>query len=151
MVLGADNLPPAISVPENGSSTAGRSIKKGGKRMSLVPESEVRDVYGIAEGQKVLIKAFLQGAVYSWVKNRMGEQFAARDLVGGENFEWAGTPLYALYEKHIDAGKANEEAIEAAGKDVGWLLKAVISEDKRHFEVGRSGPTAGYRWIGNEP
>lgn len=119
--------------------------------MALIPESEVRDVYGITMDQKSSIKAFLQGAVYSWVKNRMGEQFAARDLVGGENFEWEGTPLFALYQKHIDAGKINEEAIEAAAKDLGWLMKAVLSEDKRHFEVGRSGQTAGYRWAGNEP
>ena len=119
--------------------------------MALIPESEIRDVLGVTEEQKSLIKAFLQGAVYSWVKNRMGEQFAARDLVGGENFEWEGTPLYPLYQKHMDSGKGNDEAIEAAAKDLGWLMKTVLSEDKRHFEVGRSGLTAGYRWVGNEP
>ncbi len=119
--------------------------------MVLIPESEVRDVHGITEEQKALIKAYLQGAVYSWVKNRMGEQFAARDLVGGENFEWEGTPLYPLYQKHIDSGKGIDEAIEAAAKDLGWLMKVVLSEDKRHFEVGRSGLTAGYRWVGKEP
>lgn len=119
--------------------------------MALIPDSEVREVTGLSEEQKKLIKAFLQGAVYSWVKNRKGEQFAARDLVGGENFEWEGTPLYVLYEKHISSGKDNNGAIDAAAKDVGWLMKSVLSEDKRHFEVGRSGLSAGYRWIGNEP
>jgi len=119
--------------------------------MTLIPESEIRDVHGISEEQKRLIKAYLQGAVYSWIKNRMGEQFAARDLVGGENYEWGGTPLYPLFQKHIDSGKGTDEAVEAAGKDVGWLMKAVLSEDKRRYEVGRSGLTAGYRWVGNEP
>lgn len=119
--------------------------------MSLIPDSEVREVSGITIEQNRLIKAFLQGAVYSWVKNRKDEQFAARDLVGGENFEWEGTPLFALYLKHINSGKENIEAIEAAGKDAGWLLKAVLFEDRRHFEVGRSGLTAGYVWVGNEP
>jgi len=119
--------------------------------MTLIPESEIRDVHGITDEQKQLIKAYLQGAVYSWAKNRPNEQFAARDLVGGENYEWSGTPLITLYEKHINVGKSSNEAIEAAAKDLGWLLKAVLAEDKRHFETGKSGLTAGYRWLGNEP
>ena len=119
--------------------------------MTLIPPSKVRDVHGITDHQKDLIKAYLQGAVYSWVKNRSGEQFAARDLVGGENFEWQGTPLIVLYEKHINLGKTNDSAIEDAGKDLGWLLKAVLENDKRHFEISRSGLTAGYRWVGSEP
>jgi hypothetical protein len=119
--------------------------------MSLLPSSKVREVLGITDEQTKLIKAYLQGAVYSWVKNRSGEQFAARDLVGGENYEWQGTPLIVLYEKHIALGKASDVAVEDAAKDLGWLLKAVLNDDKRHFKVGRSGLTAGYRWIGNEP
>jgi hypothetical protein len=58
--------------------------------MALLPPSEIRQVTGITLEQELLMRAFLQGAVYSWVKNRTGEQFAARDLVGGENFEWEG-------------------------------------------------------------
>ncbi len=121
--------------------------------MALNQPSEVRDVYGITNEQKLLIKAYLQGAVYSWVKNRKDESegwFAARDLVGGENFEWQGTPLIVLYEKH-NKGKTYDEAIVGAAKDLGWLLKAVLNDDKRHFEVGKSGLTAAYRWVGNEP
>ena len=119
--------------------------------MSLVPPSELREVRGITEDQELLIKAFLQGAVYSWAKNRKGDQFAARDLVGGDNFEWGGTPLIVLYDKHVALGKDNESAIKAAAKDLGWLLKSVLHEDKRHFEAGRSGLTAGYKWTGDEP
>ncbi|PAW76979.1 MAG: hypothetical protein B9S32_12810 [Verrucomicrobia bacterium Tous-C9LFEB] len=119
--------------------------------MSLLPPSECREVSGITDDEKALIEAFLQGAVYCWVKNRHKEQFAARDLVGAENFDWQGTPLYVLYKKHCALGKANDDAIEAAGKDVGWLLKSVLAKDKRHFEVGRSGLTAGYYWAGGEP
>ena len=119
--------------------------------MALIPSSKLRNVYGISDEQASLIKAFLQGAVYSWVKNRKGEQFAARDLVGGDNFEWEGTPLIVLYDKHVALGKDVESAIDEAAKDVGWLLKMVLDKDKRHFEAGRSGLTAGYKWIGNEP
>jgi hypothetical protein len=113
--------------------------------------SDLRDVYGITDEQKSHIKAFMQGAVYCWVKNRQGEPFAVRDLMGGENFEWQGTPLYALYEKHIDGGKDNDSAIESAAKDLGWLTKTVLSDDKRTFEAGKAGLVSSYRWIGNEP
>ena len=119
--------------------------------MALVTPSEIRQVRGISQEQEQLLRAYLQGAVYSWVKNRPGEWFAARDLVGGENFEWEDTPLYPLFEKHLATGKSVDEAIEAAGKDCGWLLKSVLANDRRHFEVGRSGLTAGYRWVGGEP
>ncbi|RWX49440.1 hypothetical protein VU00_12562 [Candidatus Electrothrix marina] len=119
--------------------------------MTLIPESEIRDVHGITEEEKSGIKTYLQGAVYAWAKNKPDEQFAARDLVGGENNEWSGTPLIVLYEKHLKAGKTSDEAVTAAAKDLGWLLKSVLSKDKRHFKAGRSGLTAGYRWIGNEP
>jgi hypothetical protein len=119
--------------------------------MALVAPSEVRDVHGITDGQKSLIKAFMQGAVYCWVMNRKDEWFAVRNLVGGENFEWSGTPLIVLYEKHIRLGKGRDAAIEQAAIDLGWLTKAVLSEDKRTFEVGDAGMARAYRWVGNEP
>ena len=117
----------------------------------LTKPSRLRDVRGISDTDKALIKAFMQGAVYSWVKNRKGEQLAVRDLVGGENFEWMGTPLYVLYEKHINAGKSIKPAIKAAAIDLGWLVKTVLSQDKRTFEAGKGGLVSTYRWVGNEP
>jgi len=119
--------------------------------MAFTKPSQVRDVHGITDAEKSLIKAFMQGAVYCWIKNRKDEQFAVRNLMGGENFEWCGTPLFVLFQKHIDAGKANKAAIESAGKDLGWLVKAVLHEDKRTFEVGKGGLVSMYRWMGNEP
>jgi hypothetical protein len=115
--------------------------------MALQDASELRDVLGLDQFEKRLIKAFLQGAVYCWVKNRRGEEFAARDLVGGENADWRGTPLQALYAKHIDQGKDHESAVEAAARDLGWLLKSVLAEDKREFATGKSGLVNAYRWI----
>ena len=117
--------------------------------MALTKPSQLRDVHGISERQKDLIKAFLQGAVYCWVKNRTGEEFAARDLVGGENFEWRDTPRYVLFEKHNH--KDHESALKSAAKDLGWLLKAVLSNDKRTFEARKARLVSYYRWIGNEP
>lgn len=34
-----------------------------------------------------------------YYRNRKEDWFSLRDLMGGENFYWQGTPLYALYEK----------------------------------------------------
>jgi hypothetical protein len=119
--------------------------------MALTEQSELRDVYGIKEPEKTLIKAFMQGAVYCWIKNREGEWFAVRDLMGGENFEWKGTPLYVLYQKHIDSGKDHETAIEFAAKDLGWLVKTVLADDKRTFEIRQDWASNSYRWIGNQP
>ena len=119
--------------------------------MVLNPKSEVREVQGVASDQMMLIRAFIQGAVYSWVKNRKGEWFAVRDLAGGENFDWNGTPLQTLFDKHVKGGKPPTDAIEAAGRDIGWITKSVLSEDKRTFEADNSGYVSQYRWAGNEP
>lgn len=119
--------------------------------MALKPQSELRNVNGISESEKSLIKAYMQGAVYSWVKNRKDEPFAVRDLVGGENYEWNGTPLFVLWEKQLQLGKKGNDATEDAAKDLGWLTKAVLAEDKRTFTVKKAGMVNSYRWIGNEP
>jgi len=108
----------------------------------LVEKSEIRDVRGISEEQKQRIRDFLQGAVYCWCKNRKDEWFAARDLLGGDNYFWQGTPMLALYEKSED--------VEQAGKDAGWLLKQVINNDKRSFETKKEGLVRQYRWNGKE-
>jgi hypothetical protein len=117
--------------------------------MTLTVPSEIREVHGLSSVDKQLIEAFMQGAVYSWVKNLKGKWFAVRDLVGGENTDWSGTPLQQLYNKHIDAGKINHEAFEAAAKDIGWIVKAILANDKRVFENDNTGFVNSYRWIEN--
>jgi hypothetical protein len=110
----------------------------------------VRDVHGIDPQTKVRIMDFLQGAIYCWVKNRKGEAFAVRDLVGGENGNWAGTPLQGLYDKHLQLGKSEDAASQAAGQDIGWLVKAVLDEDKREFEAVEGAYVNSYQWVGHE-
>lgn len=104
--------------------------------------TEIREVNGMSEEQKERILDFLQGAVYCWCKNRKDEWFSARDLIGGENYYWQGTPMYALYEKTKDENQA--------GIDAGWLLKKVIKADKRHFDTKKDGWVRQYRWDGHE-
>jgi hypothetical protein len=111
--------------------------------MALLPPSQVRDVQGLTADQKGRIRDFLQGAVYCWCKNRPEEWFSLRDLMGGENYHWDGTPLLSLYQKHRPAA----DAVERAGRDGGWLLKKVISDDLRTFETREAEMIRQYRWI----
>lgn len=59
----------------------------------IAGNDEIREVAGIQEDEKQAIIHFLQGAVYCWCKNRKNEWFSMRDLMGGDNYFWEGTPL----------------------------------------------------------
>lgn len=107
-------------------------------------------VYGITPEEEDQIYAFLQGAVYCWCKNCPGEWFSARDLVGGDNFYWEGTPAYSLYEHYASFGIGNDYAVSEAGKALGRLLKRVIVDDKRTFDTQRGYKARQYRWTGEE-
>lgn len=112
--------------------------------MTLVPPSQIRNVTGITPDETQAIHHFLQGAMYCWCKNRLNEWFSLRDLMGGENFEWEGTPMFALYNKH--AGTA-ADPVAQAGIDGGWLFKRVVDDDRRQFETREANQIREYRWI----
>lgn len=107
-------------------------------------------VQGITLEEENQIYAFLQGAVYCWCKNRPNEWFSARDLVGGDNFHWQGTPTQPLYEYYVSFGLGNNYAVPEAGKALGRLLKRVIVDDKRTFDTRIGYMTRQYRWTGEE-
>lgn len=115
--------------------------------MTLLNQSEVRDVRGIDINEKNLVRAYIQGAVYCWIKNRENEWFAVRDLVGGVNTDWRNTPLQPLFTRHLRDGMSDDEAFEAAAKDIGWLVKSVLNDDQRVFELNNSGYVNSYRWV----
>ena len=107
-------------------------------------------VNGFTDEQLDLMRAFLQGAVYCWCKNRKDEWFAARDLLGGDNYYWQGTPLIQQYDYYLNGNEDNHDyAVEEAGKAAGRLLKEVLINDKRTFET-EEGYTRRYRWSGEE-
>ncbi len=114
------------------------------------PQSNNRRVKGITETQVSAITSYLRGAVYCWCATSPQQPFAARNLVGGVNFEWQGTPLYPLFEKHIAKGKSIDAAIKDAGRDLGHLLKRTVLEDKRSFQTYRAALVRHYRWVGDE-
>ena len=115
--------------------------------MTLRPSSEIRNVTGITEEDQRRIRDFLQGQVYAWCNARTDDWFSARDLLGGLGSDWTGTPMIVLYEKHINQGKDEEQAIADAGKDAGWLLKSVIDQDIRTFETREANLIRNYRWM----
>lgn len=109
-----------------------------------------RAVHGISEVQKQCIMHFLQGSVYCWCKNCEGKPFAARDLLGGDNYYWQDIPMMALFEYYRNGNDANNEyAIEEAGKAAGRLLYQLLYDDKREFQTWVE-YTRMYCWTGNE-
>lgn len=109
-----------------------------------------RAVHGISEQQRRDVIHFLQGLVYCWCKNRKGEPFAARDLLGGDNYYWQATPMIALYEYYLDGNEDNHDyAVEEAGKAAGRLLYQLLNDDKREFETWVD-YTRKYKWTGEE-
>src|SRR5207245_9960491 len=112
--------------------------------VALTSDADLREVSGLTDDEKDRIADFLQGAVYCWCKNRPDEWFSLRDLMGGENYYWEGTPLIRVYEKHRDAGAHNP--VKEAGKDGGWLLKKVLVNDPRTFDTREAPFIREYRW-----
>lgn len=107
--------------------------------------NRIYNVLGIEKDRKT-IETFLKDCIYDWCKHYGEKEFAARDLVGGDNWDWNGTPLQALYDKYKKAGKSHGDAFDAAAKDAGKLLKKVIEEDTRNF-ISIDGYTKSYRWV----
>ena len=117
--------------------------------MSLTKEDTLRTVTGITNVERQAAIDFLQGAVYCWCKNRPDEWFALRDLMGGDNTYWSGTPLISIYDKHSNL--TDEQAFEAAAKDAGWLLKHVTVKDSRIFDTMKAGLVRQYKWQRSGP
>lgn len=114
----------------------------------LLQETKIRNVSGISSKQKKEICKFLQGCVYCWCNNNSDQWFSLRDLMGDNNFDWHDTPLIVLFEKHrYNLQKSEEDAIRDAGKDAGWLLKKVISEDNRIFDTKKENLIRQYQWV----
>ncbi|MDR2728170.1 MAG: hypothetical protein LBB56_03490 [Chitinispirillales bacterium] len=109
---------------------------------------QIRGVQVLSSQEEQRIKDFMHGAIYCWCKNRPDEWFALRDLFGGDNFNWIGTPLQILYEKEAIKGKDDKESINQAGKSAGRLLKKILFEsEKRKFETKQEDMTRKYKFV----
>ena len=119
--------------------------------MLIDSEETYSEVHGFTEHELQRMRDYLLGAVHVWCRDRHGIWFAARDLLGGANYFWQGTPLMRLYEYYLlQSDGDNGYAITQAGRAAGHLLKRVLIEDtKRTYETRRA-YTREYRWIGDE-
>lgn len=117
----------------------------------IVEDSSYKNVRGFTEEELQRMRDYLLGAVQAWCRDRHGKWFAARDLLGGANYFWQGTPLMALYNYYMGQSAHDEDySVKQAGRAAGHLLKRVLVEDsKRTYETYR-GYTRLYRWGGEE-
>ena len=106
-------------------------------------------VHGFEEEDIKLMRIYLLGAVQVWCRDRKGEWFAARDLLGGPNFYWQGTPLHKLFKYYKQFGE-DDYAITQAGRAAGRLLKRVLIEDEKRTYETRQAYTREYRWVDEE-
>ncbi len=116
------------------------------------------EVHGLTEEQRRDIMMYLQGMVYGWCESQSEKEsegkaksqpFAARNLVGGVNWHWKGTPLQCVYDKQTTDEKT---AYDVAAQEVGRLLKRIIIDDQRGFTCEKDGlNTYHYTWDGKYP
>lgn len=92
-----------------------------------------------------MAKAYIRDAINTFCQNNLRQSFAVRDLFGGENGDWQGTPLQAIYEYHIAARASDPK--DSARKDVGKLMKIVLSEEDGYYIQSQGGKTKLYRKI----
>lgn len=117
----------------------------------VIEDSSYRNVHGFTDREIQRMLDYLQGAVQVWCLDLHGEWFAAKDLLGGANYYWQGTPLMRLYEYYMEqCDQDSDYFITQAGRSAGHLLKQVLVKDtKRRYET-RQGYTREYRWVGEE-
>lgn len=129
--------------------------------MTIINDNQpARPINSLPEDDQTKARAYIQGAVYCWCKNQSDNIFAVRDLFGGDNTDWGGTPLQPIYDHHcqsvkdhspdLDGDELHRKAAEAAAIDVGWLTKSVLQDDRRNFESSDAGRAKGYRWVDND-
>lgn len=117
----------------------------------LIGDSVYRNVLILDEKDLKPMRDYLLGAVKAWCKDRKEQWFAARDILGGANYYWQGTPLYKLFEYYRDHSNQDvENAVTQAGRSAGHLLKRVLIEDKKRNNETRVEYTRQYRWVGDE-
>ena len=117
----------------------------------IVGELSYKKVHGFSDGELQRMRDYLLGSVQAWCRDRHGEWFAARDLLGGANFNWQGTPLQPLYVYYMERSNHDDAySVKQAGRAAGHLLKRVLIEDSKRTYETHKGYTRQYRWVGRE-
>lgn len=85
-----------------------------------------------------LIKLYIRASVNAVCNYDKNAEFSVRTLFGGDNRDWGGTPLQKVFEYHFYVdGKSKDEAASRSAIDIGILLKSVLENDERTFELVR--------------
>lgn len=87
----------------------------------------------VSENDLELMKIYILGAVHGFTAAADSKSFKVRDLFGYENRDWYKTPIQEIYEFYLKSSP-HEEAADKAGKDVGKLLRRVLTDDKYEYE-----------------
>lgn len=117
----------------------------------IIGETTYQNVHGFTDAELQRMRDYLLGAVQAWCRDRHGEWFAARDLLGGANYYWQGTPLIRLYDYYMEQSDQDDEySVRQAGRAAGHILKRVLNEDTKRIYETRTAYTRQYRWVGNE-
>lgn len=74
-------------------------------------------------------------SVNNWCFKNASKPFAVRDLFGGANNNWKGTPIDELYSRQIKMCKSPRESHAQAAKDLGKIVKNVLEAEVRVFKV----------------
>lgn len=83
----------------------------------------------------LLIKTYILGTINGFCINDKASAFSVRILFGGDNRNWNHTPLQKIYNYYIQIGKSATDAAASSSIDVGRLLKEILEDDKRQFEI----------------
>lgn len=89
----------------------------------------VRPAIRLGEQETADILLYMTDAVHDFTASEPEKAFAVRDLFGGKNSDWGGTPLQTIFDRYSE-DMPKEKAAKRAGIDVGRLLKIVLNEDK---------------------
>lgn len=112
---------------------------------------EGQNVSVLDESERESINDFLQGLVWGWCITKGTEEFALRDLLGGVNGDWNGTPLQVLYDKQSTSPNQTKE--EKAAISGGHILKGVLGKEKcrNYHDLGVTEMTNKYKWDDTYP
>lgn len=64
------------------------------------------------------------------------EWFVLRDIVGGNNRDFAGTNFQIIYDKYLIEYGDRQIAYSKTAQDMGWFLKNALKNDNKIFTCG---------------
>lgn len=101
----------------------------------LAERKIIMRVMGITRTNTVIAEDFIRAAIDLQCKSYPGQWFSVRTLFGGANFQWSGTPLQCIYDRHIKNGRKPAKASVLAARDIGKMMTKVLSRHPRNFDI----------------